>query len=74
LRENYNGGVAAITLAIIWAAKTPVETITKKERVSAETIAELIMDEVTMTMHAAAWLPATTSHSGRAYAHHCNSN
>ena len=54
LRENYNGGVAAITLAIIWAAKTPVETITKKERVSAETIAKLIMDEVTMTMHAAA--------------------
>ena len=53
LRENYNSIVAA-ALAIIWTAKTPVETITKKELVSPETIAELIMDEVTMTMHAAA--------------------
>jgi hypothetical protein len=51
LRENYNSGVAAIAIAIIWAAPTPAETITKKERVSRETMVEMMMGEV--TMHAA---------------------
>ena len=44
----------------------------------AKAIVELTMVEVTMTMHGHSALTttaaATTSHSGRADAHHCNSN
>jgi hypothetical protein len=71
LRVSYNDSVVTVPAIIIWPAPTPAA---KEDRISPDVMDEMTMT-MTMTVHGhATTTAATLSHSGRAYAHHCNGN